>query len=332
MMNTIEKALQKQQQMQSKKPVLDGAMLDQAAQTKQHEDPPTVPIGQPEQTDSHHTLHTAPVEQRNAADAQMAPEHDGVSHATVAEKPARKSKRVELDIDYLSSMGFLVPNSANTIMNEEYRQIKRPLIRNIQGKSAHPIDNANIIQVTSSLSGEGKTFTAINLALAFAMELDYNVLLVDADTIKSSITRTLLNETFIGLTDYLSGEVDDVSDVMLATNIEKLRILPAGSRHLLSTELLNSQYMGKLIEEFSHRYANRVVIFDSPPLLQTNDARILSHRVGQLVFVVEQNKTPQAVVKSAVELLDPDMVVGVVMNKTRSTVQGGYYGYYGYGA
>ncbi|MBF0266075.1 MAG: polysaccharide biosynthesis tyrosine autokinase [Gammaproteobacteria bacterium] len=244
------------------------------------------------------------------------------------DKIKKQSKIIEINMDYLEKLGFLVPNNRHTIINDEFRQIKRPLIRNIQGRTAHPIERANVLQVTSSLQGEGKTFTAINLALSFAMEMDFNVLLVDADTIKSSITRTLINSTEKGLTDYLTGDVEDLSDLMLKTNIPKLSILPAGQAHLLSAELLNSQYMENLIVEFSQRYENRIVIFDSPPLLQTNDSRILSQKVGQLVFVVEQHKTEQSIVKSAVSLIDPDLVVGVVMNKTRNSGHTGYYGYY----
>jgi len=243
--------------------------------------------------------------------------------------PVNSSRTINIDLENLKHMGFLVPHGTNSVLNEEYRQIKRPLLNNMRGKSAHPIENANLLQVTSSLQGEGKTFTAINLALTFAMEMDLNVLLVDADVIKSSVTRTLINRTEKGLTDYLSGGVKELSEVLLATNIPKLKILPAGTRNQLSTELLNSQYMEQLIYEFSKRYDNRVVIIDSSPMLQTNEARILAHKVGQIVFVVEQNKTAQSAVKNALSLIDKDMVVGLVMNKSRTGRQGGYYGYYG---
>ena len=246
------------------------------------------------------------------------------------------SSLIDLDLEKMDHLGFLTPDSSNTILQEEYRQIKRPLLRNIRGKSAHPIKNANIIQVTSSLQSEGKTFTAINLALTFAKELDFNVLLVDADTIKSSMTRSLVNnkkitETTLGLTDYLSGEVKDLSKLMLRTNIPKLNLLPAGSRNLLSTELLNSKYMEKLITEFSQRYKNRIVVIDSPPILQTNDARILAQKVGQIIFVVQQNKTGQSVVKDALSLLEPESVIALIMNKSRTGRKNEYYGYYGYG-
>lgn len=237
------------------------------------------------------------------------------------------SKRIEIDIKHLENQGFLTPNDTQSEISDEFRQIKRPLLQNIKGKSAHPIEKANLIQVTSSFQGEGKTFNAINLAMAMAMELDYKVLLVDADVIKASIARELDIDVDKGLIEYLTGEVTELSNVMLNTNIEKLTILPAGNRHNLSTELVSSDVMENLFTELSERYSDRIVIIDSPPILQTNEAVIISQKVGQIVFVVEQNATEQSDVENAVSKLDSDAVIGVVMNKSRSGETGSYYGY-----
>lgn len=239
----------------------------------------------------------------------------------------RASQQVDINTSQLESLGFLSLIDSNNLLSHEFSEIKRPILQNIKGKSAHKIDRANLIQVTSSLQGEGKTFTAINLALSFAKELDYRVLLVDADIIKSSITKILDIEVELGLTDYLHGDVGDLSEVMLKTNIPKLSLLPAGQKHHLSTELLNSQFMENLIQELSERYHDRIVIIDSPPLLETNESRVLAHKVGQIVFVVEHNKTTEASIKDALSLLDPEMVIGLVMNKSRTTSQSAYYGY-----
>ena len=237
------------------------------------------------------------------------------------------SKYFEIDIERLKNLGFITSLESNTLLNEELREIKRPLLRNIKGHNKK-LKKANIIQVTSSLPGEGKTFTSINLAMTIAMEFDYTVLLVDADVIKSAVSDTLgINEEF-GLTDYLNRDVEHLSDVMLRTSIPKLSVLPAGTRQSLSTELLNSEFMDNLIIEFAERYNDRIVIIDSPPLLATNESRILAHKTGQIVFVVEHNKTSKASIKSALSLLDPDMNIGLILNK--SSGSRGEYGYYGY--
>ncbi len=239
-----------------------------------------------------------------------------------------QSQTVEIDIERLKSLGFMTSLESNTLLNEEFREIKRPLLQNIKGKSAHKIEKANLIQVTSSVQGEGKTFTSVNLAIAIAMEMDHTVLLVDADVIKSSVSKTLGIESETGLTDYLKGDVSNLSEVMLKTSIPKLSVLPAGSRQDLSTELLNSDFMDNLFNELSGRYKNRVVIIDSPPLLETNESRVIAHKVGQIVFVAEHNKTTQASIKSALSLLEPEMVIGLVINKNRS----GSKSQYGYGS
>ncbi len=242
------------------------------------------------------------------------------------------SKKIVLDIERLKNMGFITSLQSNTLVNEELREIKRPLLRNIKNKKK-TTEKANLIQVTSSLPGEGKTFTSINLAMTIAMEFDYTVLLVDADVIKSSISEALDIHEDYGLTDYLNRDVEHLSDVLLKTSIPKLSVLPAGTRQNLSTELLNSDYMDELIHEFSTRYDDRIVIIDSPPLLATNESRVLAHKVGQIVFVVEYNKTTQSNIKSALGLLDPDMNIGMILNKSRNARgQYGYYGYYGYGS
>ncbi len=242
------------------------------------------------------------------------------------------SKSIEVNLKRLEEFGFLSMSDSNTLLHQEFREIKRPLLQNIKGKTAHEIERANLIQVTSALQGEGKTFTSVNLALSIAKELDYRVLLIDADILKSSVSKTFGIEVDKGLTDFLHGDVSNLSDVLITTNIPKLSLLPAGNKHHLSTELLNSEFMDNLIEELSGRYKDRVIIIDSPPLLQTNESRVLAQKVGQIVFVVEQNKTTQLSVKNALSLLDPEMVIGLVMNKSMGTSSSNYYGYgYGYG-
>ncbi len=241
---------------------------------------------------------------------------------------------VEINKENLSEMGFIVAEDENSLINEEFRRIKGPLLRNIKGKSAHPIERANLIQVTSSLQSEGKTYNAINLAMSIAMELDYKVLLVDADVIKPSVANTLDIETDKGLIEYLSGDVECLSEVLLSTNISKLTILPAGQKNNLSVELFNSDVMMHLFNELSERYSDRIVIIDSPPILLTNEATILAQKVGQLVFVIEHNTTEMSNVEQAIEKLPADAVIGVVLNKARSGQIGTYnYGYgYGYGS
>ena len=244
-------------------------------------------------------------------------------------------KQVMLDLSRLRDAGLVDPKSNKTNRTtEEFRRIKRPLLMHVRGEGATVVDNANMIMVTSALPGEGKTFTSINLAMSIAMEMDKTVLLIDADVAKPDVTARLGVEAEAGLIDVLLDEGLTLPDVLLRTDIPKLTLLPSGSRHVHSTELLASERMRQLTLELSTRYSDRIVIFDSPPLLLTSEARVLAGLMGQIVLVTEESKTPQHAVKEAVGMLDDNEIVGIVMNKgTHRKDSDGYggYGYYPYG-
>jgi len=239
---------------------------------------------------------------------------------------------VEIDWKRLSELGFVAPGDSNTKAIEEYRNIKRPIVSNAFGKGSEGISRANLILVTSSLPGEGKTFTAINLALSIANERDKKVLLIDADVARPSVAKVLGIKSSPGLIEYLEGGDISFTDILLSTNIPGLRVVPAGKLHKHSTELLASNKMALLAEELSNRYPDRLIIFDSPPLLAATQGEILAKLVGQVVLVIEAEKTMQSVVMESVDKLSSCDVVLAVFNKSQANMDSGYYGYgYGYG-
>lgn len=240
-------------------------------------------------------------------------------------------RRVDIDLAALARAGMVTPDQPRSRIAEEYRVIKRPLLRNLQGKGATAVDNGNLIMVSSALPGEGKSFTAINLAVSIAMELDHTVLLVDADVSRPSILNCLGLAPEQGLMDVLTGRAE-LGDVLLRTNVEKLSLLPAGMPHPRATELLASDAMNRMLEEMASRYAERVIVFDSPPLLVTTEARELATHMGQVVVVVEANRTTHGTLRQALAAIDNCPVKLMVLNKSDDRGPGGYYGYgYGYG-
>jgi len=238
---------------------------------------------------------------------------------------------LRIDRDMLFSAGMLVPGMGRSLIAEEFRHIKRPLLSNVLGTDGNSIPNANLIMVTSALPGEGKTFSSVNLAISIAMEMDHTCLLVDADVARPSVMRTLgvYRPEAKGLVDYLSDERLHLSELLLKTDIPKLTVLPSGRGDVHATELLASESMRRLVQELSVRYHDRIVIFDSPPLLATSESRVLASLVGQIVVVVEAEKTQQAVFQQAMSLLDQNKYIGLVLNKDRRVRQTDYY--YGYG-
>jgi protein-tyrosine kinase len=147
--------------------------------------------------------------------------------AQVADESA--SKQVEIDLARLAAMGYVTPENSRAQIASEFRVIKRPLLMNVQGRSAAPVDRANLIMVTSSLPGEGKTFVAVNLAVSIAMEMDCRVLLVDADVSRPAVLQRLGLPVSPGLLDLLTDSSLRMSDTLLRTNIDRLSILPAGA-------------------------------------------------------------------------------------------------------
>ena len=177
--------------------------------------------------------------------------------------------------------------------------------------------------VTSALPGDGKTFSAINLALSIAMEQDKTVLFVDADVSKATGGMILdIPDGLLGLIDLLEHHKGvSTQDVIHQTNIQNLRVMPAGNLHQRSTELLASGSMRRLMRELSQRYSDRVIIFDSPPLLLASEAGVLANLMGQIVFVASTDKTPQSAVTEALEHISKDKVIGMVMNRAHRSIR-----------
>ena len=252
--------------------------------------------------------------------------------ARVAEMPLTKARPagpgITIDLAALAAQGYITPDTPRSQIADEYRVIKRPLLANAAGSQ---IENASLIMVTSSMPGEGKSFCAVNLAMSMAMEMNRTVLLVDADVARPSLPRIFGIPHAPGLLDVLDGKSVDLSQVLMRTNVEKLTYLSSGRRDARATEMLSSDAMTALLAEMRSRYPDRIVIFDSPPLLVTTESRVLATHMGQIVFVVDAERTLQNDVKRALATIEACPVKLLVLNKARTSGQGAYGYGYGYG-
>jgi receptor protein-tyrosine kinase len=226
-------------------------------------------------------------------------------------------------------MGYLTPETPRALIADEFRVIKRPLLDNVHGRSGPAMSRANLIMITSSLPGEGKTFVSVNLAISLAMELDKTVLLVDADVSRPSVLKRLGLAPSPGLLDVLNNPSLQLAEVMMRTNVEKLTLLPSGKANARATELLASDSMDRLLDELATRYADRIVIFDAPPLLPSTESRVLATYMGQVVVVVEADRTPQKTLSQALATIESCPVVLPLLNKIGRSEVAAYYGYYG---
>lgn len=243
---------------------------------------------------------------------------------------SRTSTPFEFDLKRLRRAGILTEGAADRRLLEQYRLLKHSVLRRaFDHQSGKPNGHRNIVMVTSAVQGEGKTFTSINLAMTVAKEVNHSVLLIDGDMIRRGMSRLCGVDDRPGLTDYLQNQRSNLSDYLLKTNIDSLTLLPAGAPTEEIAELAGSIRMRRLVQELASRYADRLVLIDTPPLLRDSSALVFAALAGQIALVVEAEKTPQHVVQDALETLPATDGVGIILNKSNQRFKSEYeYGYY----
>ena len=274
-----------------------------------------------------------------SAKPPASPRHDVVpavppaTEAAPAAPMARASgRRVELAFERLQGAGMIVPGSARTRLSEEFRLIKRPLL--LKAFDAHEgAGRGNLIMVTSARPGEGKTFTAVNLAMSLVSEADLNVLLIDADVVRPSVMATLgLSDDEAGLVEAVSGTVGLTDALVRCTNVPNLSILPSGRPISHVTELLASRRMAEFMADIANRYPDRVVIIDTPPVLVTSETSVLALHVGQILMVVGADVSGPKPVDAALKLVSSCPNVSLVLNRLADRRRPGDFGARTYGS
>lgn len=169
------------------------------------------------------------------------------------------------------------------------------------------------VAISSPRYGDGKSTTAINLAVSIAQDLKQTALLVDLDLRKPSLEQYLGLDVKSGLTDYLSGHAT-VSDCLIRMPFERLSVFPAGKPIAASSETLGSPQMGKLAAELKQRYDDRLIIYDMPPLLEQDDPLVFLPHVDSFLLVVREGVTTAEEVKRCLDILASAKVIGVILN------------------
>lgn len=253
-----------------------------------------------------------------------------VARAAPAVVPARQGR---IDRDRLAARGMVVPGAPVTGIAEEYRIVKREIIRNFAGTSNRPVvPRGHRVLIASANPGEGKTFTAVNLALSLAVEADHDVLLIDADIAKPSVIEALGLEDGPGLMDALSDPLLPVGDCLIQTDIPGLKVMPAGTQHMHDTELLASARTEALLAQLEQGAPGRILILDSPPVLAASPAAVLAGHVGQLIMVVRADQTLESSLRDAIGLMAGCPHIQLLLNGVKFSPGGRRFGtYYGQG-
>ena len=248
------------------------------------------------------------------------------------EHTAKNNRILAIDSAAMRANGYLPENAIDRQFAEHYRQIKRPLVEKALSANSRGDElDTRIIMVTSALSGEGKTFTCINLAFSLARERDMSVLLVDADILKPHVSEIFGVKQDAGLMDALVDEKLAIESLVMSTNVKGLSILPAGRLLEGAAELLVSNRMRQVLRRLLTENPRRIVLLDSPPILATSEGRALTKVAGQLVLVVRAGQTLQAAVKGTLSQIEPSRMTGIILNDARLTLSETFYGYGTYG-
>jgi protein-tyrosine kinase len=252
-------------------------------------------------------------------------EHDNASG--VRRRPPAET--IQTSLEALRAGGVVPPEEHVHTLTDQFRRIKWPLLEAAVARDSQSGKPANLIMVTSSVAGEGKTFTSFNLAMSIAREADFTVVLVDADVAKRHATEVLQLTQRQGLNDAIADGTIDPESLVLGTSIPGLSVLPAGRRSNTAPELFASQRMIDIANTLASYDPRRIVLFDSPPLLATNESQVLGKIVDQIVLVVRAESTAQPMVLEAIALLDKSKQIRCVLNQVRASRMTEYY--YGYG-
>lgn len=247
------------------------------------------------------------------------------------------ARTLRLNLDSMVAGGLLAPESEARTIETQFRSLKRPLIQKLFGRSP-PLEGERrprcSVMVTSALPGDGKTFTSMNLALSMALERDHSVILVDGDVAKPHISRALGLSSAPGLLDLIDSRSTDVETMLVPTDLPGLSVLPVGRQSHQATEMLASEGMRNVIDALEGLDSRAIVVVDSPPILVTSEARVLSSLFDQVVLVVRAGGTPKQAVMDAIKLVGEGPEVNLVLNQALHAGTGGYYGYggrYAYG-
>ncbi|WP_336972602.1 AAA family ATPase [Sphingobium aromaticiconvertens] len=228
-----------------------------------------------------------------------------------------------LDRVKMAEAGFIQPDGPVTALSEEFRVLKRALLGQLANNP-----RGNRILICSAYSGEGKTFCAINLALSLAAEKDREILLVDADVAKPSITDALGITAGPGLLDALADPVIAIEDCIQRTDIPSLSILPAGQRSNNDTEYLASARTEALLARLTHGRPDRIILFDSPPLLLASAAAVLASHAAIALLVVRADSTPESALRDAAGQLKGGAQVQLMLNGVQFSTSGRRFGSY----
>jgi len=242
-------------------------------------------------------------------------EESGISTSTESIKYTQ-TRTIEVKPEILKR-NRVIADSSESYDRDTFRLLRTQVLQRMRSK------NWNALAVTSARSGEGKSLVAVNLAIALAMEVNQTVLLVDLDMRRPSIHKYFDYKPDKGISDFLLHDTP-MQDILINPGVDRMVVLPGREPIFNSSEMLSSPKMVALVEELKTRYPSRIVIFDLPPLLATDDALAFSPYVDSILLVAEEGKTSKEDLAQVRDILKNSTIIGTVLNKVEMTPRDPY--------
>ena len=324
------------------------AVVDRAAAALASElDPPPMPDGAVDAIPLPQALQTAtaqpakyqPARSQPATFQPAAPQpaasQPAASQPAASQTGAAQPGQPPLSLDVLQAAGMVVARTARTRISEEYRIVLGRVLRALReehaGAGASNAAASNLVMVTSARPGEGKSFTSLNLAGSIAQHTAEKVLLVDLDAKLRPVTVLLGAQDGPGFYDLVANPALRPDAVIRATAIPNLLFLPVGRRLADASGAMDAQPITATIMRLSRLYPKHVIVLDAPPCLSTSDPHTVAPIVGQVVMVIEAERTQRTEVEAALELVRVCPTITMLLNKVRLTTSHtfGAYDYYG---
>jgi capsular exopolysaccharide synthesis family protein len=220
----------------------------------------------------------------------------------------KRTKKLEVEIDYLRKNRILTGDD-NDVVSDAYKVLRTKVLQRMRQ------NKWNSLAVTSPTGENGKTLTAINLAISLSKEVNQTVLLVDFDLRQPHIGKYFSSSELPGISDYIDGD-KEVAELLFNPSIERMVVLPGNKAYNNSSEMLSSPKMQALVKELKSYYESRIVIFDLPPVLLCDDVLAFSPWVDSTILVAEDGKNKKEELRRAFQLMDQSKLIGTVLNKS----------------
>ena len=204
----------------------------------------------------------------------------------------------------------IINGSENNEIVSAYKMLRTQLLQKMNE------NQWNALALTSPSSGAGCSLTSINLAISLAMEVRHTVLLVDFNLRKPGLHKLFGFEPKYGLSDYLLHNTP-LEEILVNPGYEGVVMLPGNQPLLNSSETLSSPKLVQLVEELKNRYPSRMVLFDLPPILTSDDALAFSPYTDAFLLTLEEGKTQKTELENSLRLLKDVEVIGTVINKSK---------------